>query len=189
MKRGVKQEPFVKLPRSLVASKAWRTMSINERRLIDVLILEHMRHAGQRNGQLVAPRKQLEVAGIGARHISAAIARCVTRGLIDRKRGRGRAPNVYALTWLPLHDNSPVSNRWKFYGIETTVLNNDFPSCTSGISEGKSQAPLVASEGKSEGHFSRVSEGKHPYRKVLTRERGMGDAGGRVVALPVAGRR
>ena len=70
MKGGPKNEPWVKSPRGLLASKAWRSMGINERRLIDFLMLEHMRHGGQRNGKLVAPRKQLEVAGIGARHIS-----------------------------------------------------------------------------------------------------------------------
>ena len=53
-------------------------------------MLEHMRHAGRKNGQLLAPRRQLEKAGIGAQHVSAAIEATVSRGLVLVKRGTGR---------------------------------------------------------------------------------------------------
>jgi hypothetical protein len=50
-------EPFVMLPRELIASDAWRSLGINGRRLIDFLLLEHMGHGGKENGKLKAPRR------------------------------------------------------------------------------------------------------------------------------------
>jgi hypothetical protein len=96
-----KGEAFVKLPRELLESAAWRALGINARRFIDFLMIEHMRHGGKANGALLAPREQLKRFGIGARHVSAAIEEAETLGLVDCLRGVGRSPNAYALTWLP----------------------------------------------------------------------------------------
>lgn len=72
------------------------------RRLIDFLMIEHMNHAGQRNGHLLAPRDQLETFGIGRRLITAAIKEARASGLIDVKPGIGRQPSTFTLTWLPV---------------------------------------------------------------------------------------
>jgi hypothetical protein len=96
-----KGEAFVKLPRKLIESAAWRALGINARRFIDFLMIEHMRHGGKANGALLAPREQLERFGIGARHVSAAIKQAENLRLVDCLRGVGRSPSVYALTWLP----------------------------------------------------------------------------------------
>ena len=37
------KEQFVKMPRALLQSDAWRSLGINERRLLDFLMLEQMR--------------------------------------------------------------------------------------------------------------------------------------------------
>ena len=97
-------EPWVWLPRSLLHSMAWRGQSINCRRLIEFLMAEHMAHAGQENGQLVAPYRQLEEWGIGHRHIAPAILEAEQRALIVVERGalRGRAMRAesrYRLTF------------------------------------------------------------------------------------------
>src|SRR5262249_26486349 len=65
-----------------------------------------------KNGQLLAPRRQLEKAGIGAHFVSAAIEETVSLGLVLVKRGRGRRPNIYALSWLPLFDGSVLERPW-----------------------------------------------------------------------------
>jgi hypothetical protein len=109
----MKGEAFVKLPRELLQSDAWRSLSINARRLIDTLMLEHMRHGGKRNGFLAAPRRQLERAGIHAHLVSGAIEEVERIGLVDCRRGSGRRPSVYALTWLPLSDGTEPRNRWR----------------------------------------------------------------------------
>ena len=154
---GATQRAFIKSYLDLLESDAWHFLSINARRFVDFLMIEHMRHAGRRNGQLVAPREQLEKFGIGARHISAAIEEVEYVGLVDCKRGAGRQPNTYTLTWLPLSDGSAPTDRWRSY-------RNDFPSEVPGVSEGKSQSPVATSEGKSQSPKTRVSEGKHLYR-------------------------
>ena len=86
-------------------------MSINARRFMDFLMIEHMRHAGKANGALLAPRRQLEKSGIGSHHVSPAIEECIQAGFVDCRRGVGRHPSTYALTWLPFGDGSAPSNR------------------------------------------------------------------------------
>lgn len=101
------------LPRGLLQSAAWRSLSIHSRRLIDFLMLEHMSHGGRHNGFLLAPRRQLESFGIHERFVTAAISEAEGVGLIDCIRGKGRAPSRYALTWLPRSDCMEPTNRWR----------------------------------------------------------------------------
>jgi hypothetical protein len=106
-------EPWVWETRALLQSAPWQAQSINCRRLIEFLQLEHMRHGGTANGKLKAPRRQLSAFGIGEHFISDAIHEGETLGLIDVCRGRRRLASTYTLTWLPLHDGTPASNRWR----------------------------------------------------------------------------
>src|SRR5215472_15837570 len=108
-KSPTRTEAFVKLPRTLLESEAWRSLGINGRRFLDFLMLEHMRHSGKENGSLLAPRRQLEQYGVGARYISCAIDEAERVGLVDCKRGVCRRPSAYALTWLPMGDGSTPS--------------------------------------------------------------------------------
>jgi len=98
------------LPLSLLTSLAWRSLSLNARRFVEFLMIEHMRHGGKANGKLLAPRRQLEQFGIGSHFISSAIEECEHIGLVNVRRGVGRRPSLYALTWLPLCDGSEPSN-------------------------------------------------------------------------------
>lgn len=113
MKKYGAVEPFIMLPRTLLASEAWRSAGINTHRLLWFLMLEHLAHGGKCNGELVAPRKQLTGFGIGEHYISGAIAEADDLGLIDVIRGKGRAPNRYALTWLPMKGGIEPTNRWR----------------------------------------------------------------------------
>lgn len=108
-----RSEPFAKLPRDLLESIAWRSLSIHARRLIDFLLIEHMSHGGRDNGRLLAPRQQLIAFGIHPAFISEAIDKTEHVGLIDCKRGTGRSPNVYGLTWLPRGPGEPPTHRWR----------------------------------------------------------------------------
>jgi hypothetical protein len=103
----------VPLSRSLLQSLAWRSLSANGLRLIQFLMIEHMNHGGKKNGFLLAPRRQLESFGMATHLVSAAIAEAERIGLIDVIRGRGRAPNRYALTWLPLAGEPEPTDRWR----------------------------------------------------------------------------
>jgi hypothetical protein len=107
-----KAEAFVKMPRDLIASDAWRALNINARRFLDFLMIEHMRHGGKENGKLLAPRRQIQRFGIGARFVSGAIEEAERLGFVDCKRGVGRQPSLYALTWLPLANGTQPTKRY-----------------------------------------------------------------------------
>jgi hypothetical protein len=132
----MKSEAFVKMPRGLLESDAWRSLGINARRFIDFLMLEHLRHAGRYNGRLLAPRRQLEQAGIGARHVSGAIEETVSRGLVVVKRGGGRRPNLYALSWLPMFDGTALERSWsKAAAGAATSAGKPLPTASLRISQ------------------------------------------------------
>ncbi len=106
-------EPWVWQTRELRTSDAWRSAGINARRFIDFLLIEHMNNAGKENGNLKAPQEQLAMFGIGRRYVADAIRTAEDLGLVDCVRGGVRVATAYALTWLPLHDNTPATNRWR----------------------------------------------------------------------------
>jgi hypothetical protein len=105
---------WVWLTRELLSSDAWRSLA-NGRRFIDFLVLEHLNNGGKLNGNLKAPRRQLEDFGLGAHQITAAIEEAERSGLVDCKRPGERKANFYALTWLPLHDGTLASDRWRLF--------------------------------------------------------------------------
>jgi hypothetical protein len=113
---------FVMLELELLASPAWQGQTINCRRLIDRLMIEHMRHAGTENGKLQVSWDQFVAAGIGRRFIKAALSEAVARGLLEIEGGqyRGAArttPSLYRLTFLP---GMVVSERGlRYYGKAT----------------------------------------------------------------------
>jgi len=116
------KEQFVKMPRALLQSDAWRTLGINERRVADFLMLEHMRHGGRKNGDLIAPQRQLVQHGIGGRFIAAAFHSLETRGLVRCRRHDAYSPNTYELTWLPCR-GGPAVNDWQQFHEPVPVLH------------------------------------------------------------------
>jgi hypothetical protein len=115
----------------LKSSMAWRTKSINLGRLLDFLEIEHMKHAGQQNGQLVAPYDQLVKFGIGRRFILPAILEGEEHRLIEVDHGLcmangTRAPSRFRLTYLPANEE-PATDEWKRYrGPAKAALQNSF---------------------------------------------------------------
>jgi hypothetical protein len=97
---------FIKLPLDLLTSHAWRSLSLNGRRFVEFLMIEHMRHGGKANGRLLAPRRQLWDFGIGNHYVSNAIEECERAGVVKCQRGVGRRPNLYLITWLPSCDGA-----------------------------------------------------------------------------------
>ena len=110
-------EPWAWLPTALLASPAWRAISINTRRLIDFLMIEHSNHAGHENGNLKATYSQLAVFGLTRRKIFGAITQAETLGLIAVEHG-GRwnltnRPSTFRLTFYADRDGNPATNEWK----------------------------------------------------------------------------
>jgi hypothetical protein len=113
--RPPKDAGYIWLTRELLESDAWRSQSIRTRRLIDFLLLEHLRHAGQRNGRLRAPHRQLYAFGIGGHYAVPEIVQAEELGLIACHRPGMRTATEYRLTWFESHDGQPATNEWRLY--------------------------------------------------------------------------
>ena len=118
-------EPWCWLTREMLASQAWRSLSINARRFMDFLLIEHMNHAGTENGGLKATYQQLEQFGLHANKISAAIVDCEKAGLIASERGGMRVATTYTLTWLPSRHDTPASNKWKQFKVQKSTRTSE----------------------------------------------------------------
>ena len=110
-----KGEPFVWLTEGLLRSDSWRSLDLYARRFIDFLLLEHLRRAGQANGKLRAPYRQLYAFRIWRRYAPTAIARAEELGLVACHRGGMRAASEYRLTWLPTHDGKAATDEWRAF--------------------------------------------------------------------------
>lgn len=104
---------FVMLTRELVGSDAWRSASINARRLLDFLIVQHLSRAGKDNGKLKAPYEQLVTFGISSSVIADVMREVEELGLVEAERHGMRVATTYTLTWLATHDKRPASDRWR----------------------------------------------------------------------------
>ena len=124
-----KGQPWVWLTRELLSSAGWQSLGINARRLIDFLLIEHMNHGGRQNGYLLAPRDRLIEFGIGARHVAGAIEEARAARLLDVKRGTGRRPSTFALTWLPVAVSEGERQGYpKGYGKAPSSARRDTPT-------------------------------------------------------------
>ncbi len=112
-----KDEPWCWLTRELLASPAWRALSVNARRLMDFLLVEDMNHAGTENGNLCATYDQLTVWGISRRKILDAIQETERLGFTAVQHG-GRwqgtnQPSKFRLTFYADKEGAPPTNNWK----------------------------------------------------------------------------
>jgi hypothetical protein len=106
---------WIWLTLEMMKSDAWWTTGNHGRRIIDFLLIQFLEHGGRNNGQILAPYAQLEDRGIGRRFIADALANLERIGLIDCHRGGMRVVTTYTLNWLPLHDGTPPSDRWRAF--------------------------------------------------------------------------
>ena len=110
-------EPWIWLPTELLCSDAWREMSVNCRKLIDHLLIEHSNHNGFENGNLKSTYNQLQEYGLTRNKIRPAIEEAEQLGLIKHKRGElfvaENQPNTYRLTFYPDKQHSYATNEWK----------------------------------------------------------------------------
>jgi hypothetical protein len=170
-------EPYIWLPRELLASDAWRSAGINTRRFIDFLMLEQMGKGGQENGKLKATDRQLRAFGIGARHITRAIREAEKLGLVDCIKGGMRVATMYRLTWLESHDGTPATTRWRVYPnpnfapLRAPKIRN-LPHKGKAVlpHEGKADVANLPHEGKADGIKTLPSEGKVLLREFLPRK-------------------
>jgi hypothetical protein len=110
--------PWVWLTRELMSTDAWQTLSINERRVIERPLIEHMNHAGTMNGQLRVSHRQFITWGVTKNMAAPAIHGLQARGLVRitpaESNGDIRGYYQYRLTFLPA-DYSEPTNEWRSF--------------------------------------------------------------------------
>ena len=88
----------------MLKSDAWRDLSINGRRMLDLLEIEHLAHGGYENGNLTVTYCQFVEWGIRREAVNKTIKELEHLGWIEVQRGgyRGFArswPHRYRLTY------------------------------------------------------------------------------------------
>jgi hypothetical protein len=142
------------LTQEIMESGAFRSLSINGRRVLDRIMVEHMKHAGQENGRLKVTWCDFVKYGIGRRFVSQALGEVICTGLIaieipgSRIRsGQPGDPTQYRLTWLPVAEpnnfRSPT-NDWKRFSDDVAAARRAIPAKTrkgNGAAKEKKQLP------------------------------------------------
>ena len=114
-------EHFAWIPFELLSAPVWASLSINARRVLDRLMVEHVAQGGLANGELCVSYDQFVEAGCSRRLVSTAIAELEAAGVAAvRRRGRiagENLPNWYRLTWMGARDaNGEImapSHEWR----------------------------------------------------------------------------
>lgn len=137
------------ITQEMLLSPAWRTMSLASRKVVDRIIIEHLRHDRRENGELVVTYDDFVAYGIRRQSVKPAIEEAIRLGWIDRTAkgvrsfGAARRPSKYGLTWIGRKDHTAPSNRWR----RSVPIADMHSSCGSGTgaTSQRSAIPSVAS--------------------------------------------
>jgi DNA-binding HxlR family transcriptional regulator len=113
---GPPDEPWAFMALSLMESDAFRSLSINARRALDRLVIEHFNHNRIENGNLRVSARQFHEWGVTKDCLTAAVRELEEKGLLATERGEAKGvlmpPFVYRLTFYATLDDPP-SNEWR----------------------------------------------------------------------------
>ncbi len=107
----------------MLASPAFRALSLSGHRMLARIEIELAAHGGQDNGKLPITFDQFRAYGIGDRNMIAAAQREIAAlGFARIEHGRAgnreyRRPNLFRLTYKPRHDGAPPTNDWKHFTL------------------------------------------------------------------------
>lgn len=117
-----RNDNYVTHYRALLESSAFRALSFAARRVLDRLEVEHLRHGGRENGQLICTYTDFEQWGVRRGSIPGAIRELVALGFLEvvsqgrRSSAQFRAPHVYRLTHV--HGNLKPTDEWEKIGSD-----------------------------------------------------------------------
>jgi len=109
---------FVPLLAEMIASPAYRVLSLAARRVLDRLQLEHLRHGGVENGRLSVSYDQFVEHGVHRHSVGPALREVAALGFLAIvERGSGgnatyRRSSTYRVTFLPTRE-AAASNDWR----------------------------------------------------------------------------
>jgi hypothetical protein len=111
------QGGWIAISREFLESAAYRSLSVNGRKALDRLMIEHIGHGRTRNGKLIVTHEQFIDYGVTCDFVADALDELAYKGLLKMEKGRagnGTAhPTIYTLTFDGTHDGLPASNPWK----------------------------------------------------------------------------
>lgn len=108
---------FVMHTREMIASPAWRVLSLSAHRVLCRLEIELCSHGGKDNGRLPVTHQNFQDYGVHRDAVSPAIRELEWLGFVEvTKRGTAgkaeqRRPNLFRLTYLPSFGQDPT-NEW-----------------------------------------------------------------------------
>ena len=95
---------FTHISLDVMRSAAWQGMGINERRIMDRVLVELIKRWPYGNGNLAVSHRQMIAVGVDGKFVRASIGKLVAAGFLEVKRGAARgsqeAPNIYRITFL-----------------------------------------------------------------------------------------
>ena len=92
-----KDEPWVWETQGLLTSDAWQCLSVNARKVVDRVLVEHMAHAGFENGNLMVTHEDFVRYGVTRRLVTQSIDEAEFLGLLKAKRG---GKSTSSGTWM-----------------------------------------------------------------------------------------
>lgn len=105
----------------MLEAPAYRVLSLSSHRLLSRLEIEHCRHGGASNGELICTYSDFVAYGIDRHAISPAIREASALGFLRYEQGRAgnaefRTPSKFRLTYLDA-GGVPATDEWE--AIET----------------------------------------------------------------------
>lgn len=152
------QGGWMAITREFLESAAHRSLSVNARKALDRLIIEHISHGRTMNGQLIVTHGQFIKHGVTCDFIADALDELTYKGLVRMVKGRagnGTAhPTIYTLTFDGTHDGIAATNEWKKFTMAEARLWSEAVR--------KQRADIRAAKGQSK----KSSLGKHQVRPL-----------------------
>lgn len=120
------QGGWMAISRELLECPAYRSLSVNARKALDRLIIEHIAHGRTENGKLIVTHDQLYDYGVTFGSIADALEELAYKKLVKMVKGRagnGTAhPSVFTLTFDGTGDGAPATNEWKRFTMPEARL-------------------------------------------------------------------
>lgn len=111
------QGGWMAVTREFLEADAYCTLSVNARRCLDRLKIEHIGHNRRENGRLTVTHAQFIAYGATSDLIADALEELAFKGLVKMQKGRAGdgTPHatIYTLTFDGTHDGAPATNEWR----------------------------------------------------------------------------
>lgn len=115
-----KDDLWIYIPRKMISSRAYRSLSRASYLVLGRLIEEHLAHGRAENGRLIVTYDDFVAWGVKNRQtISNALRELEAGGFVSISHagrasyGAARNPSRYRLTWIGTWDGNPPTNEWK----------------------------------------------------------------------------